>query len=64
MAVAGLSQTLTPPADPTLGPDRREITLTVSATLQNQPWFHATLSQLAKFSPSATTGTVMGKGHP
>ena len=49
MAVAGLSQTLTPPADPTLGPDRREITLTVSATLHNQPWFHATLSQLAKF---------------
>ena len=49
MAVAGLSQTLTPPADPTLGPDRREITLTVSATLHNQPWFHPTLSQLAKF---------------
>ena len=46
---SGLSQTLTPAADPTRGPDRREITLTVSATLQNQPWFHPTLSQLAKF---------------
>ena len=49
MAVAGLSQTLTPAADPTLGPERREITLTVSRTLRRQPWFHPTLDQLAKF---------------
>ena len=54
MAVAGLSQTLTPAADPTLGPERlgperREITLTVSATLHSQPWFYPTLSQLAEF---------------
>ena len=56
MAVAGLSQTLTPGADPTLGPERlgperlgperREITLTVSRTLRRQPWFHPTLDQL------------------
>ena len=49
MAAAGVSQTLTPAADRTLGPERREITLAVSRTLRSQPWFHPTLSQLAKF---------------
>ena len=49
MAAAGASETLTPATDPTLGPERREITLTVSGTLHSQPWFRPTLSQLASF---------------
>ena len=48
-AAAGASETLTPATDPTLGSERREITLTVSRTLNSQPWFHPTLSQLASF---------------
>lgn len=43
---AGASETLTPATNPTLGPERREITLTVSRMLYGQPWFHPTLSQL------------------
>ena len=49
MTAAGASETLTPATDPTLGPERREITLTVSGTLYGQPWFHPTLNQLAGF---------------
>lgn len=46
---AGASETLTPATNPTLGPERREITLTVSGTLYGQPWFHQTLNQLVGF---------------
>lgn len=44
-----MSETLTPATDPTLGPERREITLRVSGVLYGQPWFHPTLSQLESF---------------
>ena len=49
MTIAGASETLTPVTDPTLGPERREITLTVPGTLSRQPWFHPTLNELGRF---------------
>ena len=40
---------MTPAAGPAPGPERREITLEVSASLRRQPWFHPTVGRLEGF---------------
>jgi len=48
-ARAGVSETMTPAAGTVLGPERREITLQVSAALFRQPWFRPTLDRMLGF---------------
>ena len=46
---AGVSETMTPVAGPWPGPERREMTLQVSATLFKQSWFRPTLDRMLEF---------------
>lgn len=48
-ARAGVSETMTPVAGSVLGPERRELTLHLSATLFRQPWFRPTLDRMLEF---------------
>ena len=49
VALAGVSETMTPTSGPVLGPERRELTLHLSATLLRQPWFRPTLHRMLRF---------------
>ena len=48
-ARAGVSETMTPLAGSVLRPERREMTLQLSATLFRQPWFRPTLDRMLEF---------------
>lgn len=45
----GVSETLTPSAGPVVGPERREVTLRLSATLWRQEWFRPLIDRLLGF---------------
>ena len=42
---SGVSETVTPPARPAFGPERREVTLKVCRRLSERPWFHEVVSR-------------------
>lgn len=48
-ASEGVSETMTPAAGVVPGPERREITLQISATLVKQQWFQPTLDRMLGF---------------
>ena len=48
-ARAGISETMTPAPGSVLGPERREITLQLSAALFRQQWFRPTLDRMIEF---------------
>lgn len=45
---SGVSETVTPRAQPTFGPERREVTLEVSRELLHRPWFRQTLKRFLR----------------